>query len=159
MTAVLLTVGVVVLTVTGVDVLWTVLAAGSGAGPVTALLAVVGVGIVAGTLLSWIVVAFGVWWLIASAADGAVRVAETGQPAALLDRAYFVRAAPGPGRPAGRRRVDGRGVRPAIRRRRRSAHGHEPVLGVVTERVGLPASGRVPRLQPEGDHQRAPIRP
>ena len=50
----------------------------------------VGVGIVAGMLLSWIAVAFGAWWLIASAADGAVRLAETGQPAALLDRAYFV---------------------------------------------------------------------
>ena len=113
MTSVLVVVGIVILTVTGVDVLWTVLAAGSGAGPVTArlsavvwrvalrvgrrphgprhaLLAVVGVGIVAGMLLAWVAVAFGAWWLIASAADGAVRVAETGQPAGVLERAYFV---------------------------------------------------------------------
>jgi hypothetical protein len=112
-TTVLVVVGVVTLTVTGVDVLWTVLAAGSGAGPVTArlsgmawrvglwfgrrpegprhaLLAVFGVAIVAGMLLSWVAVAFGAWWLIASAADGAVRLAETGQPAGLLDRGYFV---------------------------------------------------------------------
>jgi hypothetical protein len=109
----LILVGAVVLTVTGVDVLWTVLAAGSGAGPITArlspiawrialrfgrqpdgprhaLLAVVGVAIVAGMLLSWVAVSYGAWWLISSSADGAVRVAESGQPANLFERLVFV---------------------------------------------------------------------
>ena len=34
--------------------------------------------------------AFGAWWLISSAFDGAVRVAEGGAPAGLLERAWFV---------------------------------------------------------------------
>ena len=113
MSSVLIVVGLLVLAVTGVDVLWTVLAPGSGAGPITArlsalawrvalrigrrargprhgLLAVFGVAIVVGMLLSWSGVVFGAWWLVSSAADGAVRVAESGQPAGLLERAYFV---------------------------------------------------------------------
>jgi hypothetical protein len=109
----LIVVGLLILAVAGADVLWTVLAAGSGAGPLTArsstlawrvalsfgrrrerprhaLLAVFGVAIVLGMLLSWVVVSFGAWWLISSAAEGAVRVAADGHPASLLERAYFV---------------------------------------------------------------------
>ena len=41
MTSILIIVGLVVLTVTGIDVLWTVVAAGSGAGPLTARLSAV----------------------------------------------------------------------------------------------------------------------
>lgn len=113
MSAVLVVAGLAILTVLGVDVVWTVVAAGSGAGPLTArlsavawrvalrfgrrpsgprhaLLAVFGVAIVAGMLASWVAVTFGAWWLVASASDGAVRVVETGAPASLLERAYFV---------------------------------------------------------------------
>jgi hypothetical protein len=111
--ATLVLLGVIVLVVAGVDVVWTVLAAGSGAGPLTArfsslawrvalalgrreggsrhgLLAVFGMAIVVGMLVSWVVVASGAWLLIASAYDGAVRVAGTGQPADLMQRAAFV---------------------------------------------------------------------
>jgi hypothetical protein len=48
------------------------------------VLAVFGMAIVVGMLLSWVMVTFGAWWLIASSADGAVRVAQSGQPASLL---------------------------------------------------------------------------
>jgi hypothetical protein len=111
--AVLFVLGVVMLVVAGVDVLWTVVAAGSGAGPLTArlsalawrvalrlgrrddgvrhgLLGVFGLSIVVGMLVSWVVVAFGAWLLISSAYEGAVRLAESGEPADLLERAAFV---------------------------------------------------------------------
>lgn len=115
MHAALIVAGAIVLVVAGVDVVWTVLAAGSGAGPLTArlsalawrlalglgrrengahhaLLAVFGMAIVVGMLVSWVVVASGAWLLIAGAYDGAVRVAESGEPADLLQRAAFVGA-------------------------------------------------------------------
>ena len=115
MAAVLVVLGLLVLVVAGVDVVWTVLAAGSGAGPLTArfsalawrvalalgrreggsrhaLLAVFGMAIVIGMLVSWVVVASGAWLLIASAYDGAVRVADSGAPADLMQRAAFVSA-------------------------------------------------------------------
>ena len=113
MPALLVILGVLILVVAGVDVLWTVLAAGSGAGPLTArlsglawrvalalggrndeprhgLLGVFGMGIVVGMLVSWVMVASFAWLLIASASEGAVRVTETGQPADLMQRAAFV---------------------------------------------------------------------
>ena len=113
MPAVLVALGALILAIAGVDVLWTVLAAGSGAGPLTArlsglawrvalllgrsdddprhgLLGVFGMAIVVGMLVSWVVVASGAWLLIASASDGAVRVAETAEPADLMQRAAFV---------------------------------------------------------------------
>ena len=113
MPAVLVVLGLLVLVVAGVDVLWTVVAAGSGAGPITArlsglawrvalalgrrddaskhaLLAVFGMAIVVGMLVSWVVVASGAWLLVASASEGAVRVSETGEPADLMQRAAFV---------------------------------------------------------------------
>jgi hypothetical protein len=111
--AALVVLGLIVLVVAGVDVVWTVLAAGSGAGPLTArlssvawrvalalgrrdngsrhaLLAVFGMVIVIAMLVSWVVVASGAWLLISSAYDGAVRVAESGEPADLMQRAAFV---------------------------------------------------------------------
>jgi hypothetical protein len=113
--AALVVLGLLVLTVASIDVLWTVLAAGSGAGPLTArfsslawrvalglgrrdggsrhaLLAVFGMAIVVGMLVSWVVVASWAWLLIAAAYDGAVRVAESGEPADLMQRAAFVGA-------------------------------------------------------------------
>ena len=113
MATVLMVVGFAVLVVAGVDVFWTVVAAGSGAGPLTArlsrlawrialalgrgpdgarhgLLAVFGLAIVAGMIVAWVAVASAAWWLIASAFEGAVRVADTGEPADLLQRAVFV---------------------------------------------------------------------
>lgn len=113
MAAALLALGVLTLVVAGVDVLWTVVAPGSGAGPLTgrlsalawrlalrlgrgedgsrhALLAVFGMAIVVGMLVSWVAVASGAWLLIASAYDGAVRVTDTGAPADLMERAAFV---------------------------------------------------------------------
>ena len=113
MEAALIVLGALVLTVAGVDVLWTVLAAGSGAGPLTGrvsafawrvglalsrrtgaprhtVLAVFGQTIVVSMLLSWAAAAFVGWLLIAASADGAVRVAETDEPASLVERAYFV---------------------------------------------------------------------
>lgn len=115
MHAALVVAGMIVLAVAGVDVVWTVLAAGSGAGPLTArlsavawrialamgrrddgtrhgVLAVFGMAIVVGMLVSWVVVASGAWLLIAAAYDGAVRVAESGEPADLMQRAAFVAA-------------------------------------------------------------------
>lgn len=113
MAAFLLILGVVMLVVAGVDVVWTVVAAGSGAGPLTsrlsalawrvalrlgrredgsrhALLGVFGLSIVIGMLVSWVVVAFAAWLLIASAYDGAVLLTESGAPADLFERASFV---------------------------------------------------------------------
>ena len=113
MSALLIVVGVVALTVAGVDVLWTVLAAGSGAGPLTAristlvwrlalrigrrregprhvFLALVGIGIVVGMLLAWVAVAAVAWTMIFSASEGAVRDTATGQPASLFERVWFV---------------------------------------------------------------------
>jgi hypothetical protein len=111
--ALLICLGVVALVVAGVDVLWTVLAAGSGAGPLTArlsalswklalwigrqregprhtLLALFGIAIVVGMLLAWVAVAVVAWTTIFSASEGAVREASTGQPASLFERAWFV---------------------------------------------------------------------
>ena len=113
MPALLICFGVVALVVAGVDVLWTVLAAGSGAGPLTArfsalawrlalrigrrregprhtLLALFGIAIVVGMLLSWVAVAVVAWTAIFSASEGAVRDASTGQPASLFERGWFV---------------------------------------------------------------------
>ncbi len=112
MTVALIVLGAVLLVTLIFDVLWTVVASASGAGPLTGrlstglwsialllgrgsdgprnrLLAVSGVGIVVLLLLAWIMVAWGAWWLIFSASEGAVRVVETGRPANLLQRLYF----------------------------------------------------------------------
>ena len=112
MTVALIVVGALLLLTLMFDVLWTVVASGSGAGPLTGrlsaglwsialslgrgrdrprnrLLAVSGVGVVVVLLLAWIVVVWGAWWMIFSASEEAVRVVKTGRPANLLQRLYF----------------------------------------------------------------------
>ena len=112
MAVALILLGVLVLLTLIFDVLWTVVASGSGAGPLTGrlsaalwsialrlgrgpdgprnrVLALSGVAVVVLLLVAWIVVAWGAWWLIFSASEGAVRVVETGRPANLLQRLYF----------------------------------------------------------------------
>ena len=108
----LIVLGVVLLLTLVFDVLWTVVASGAGAGPLTGrlsalrwrlalrggraeagprhrFLAFSGVAIVVALLVVWIVVAWGAWWLIYSASKGAVRVVETGRPADLVQRLWF----------------------------------------------------------------------
>jgi hypothetical protein len=108
----LIVLGVLLLLTLIFDVLWTVVASGTGAGPLTGrlsaglwrlalrmgrgrdgprnrFLAVSGVGVAVFVLVAWIVVVWGSWWLIFSASEGAVHVVETGRPANLLQRLYF----------------------------------------------------------------------
>jgi hypothetical protein len=107
--AVLVGVGLVLLAL--VDVAWTTIAAGSGAGPLTGRvtdglwraalavhrrrpshrwLAVSGVAIVLAVLAVWIAMILAGWSLVFGVAPGAVREASTGVPADLVDRLYFV---------------------------------------------------------------------
>jgi hypothetical protein len=104
--------GVVLLLTLVFDVLWTVVASGAGAGPVTGrlsallwrvalragrgpdgprnrFLAFAGVAVVVVLLVVWILVAWGAWWMIYSASKGAVRVVEDGRPASLVQRLWF----------------------------------------------------------------------
>lgn len=102
--------GVAILSVVLVDLLWTALAAGSGAGPVTGrvgrrlwevalavhrrhrshvVLSATGVGVAASLLVIWILLTFAGWALIFTAAPGAVREAQSGQAADLVERLYF----------------------------------------------------------------------
>lgn len=110
MTAILMIVGVLLLLTALVDVVWTAVAAGSGAGPLSSrftrmlwnvalrahsatpsptVLTVAGVLIVLCVLLSWIALVLAGWLLVFSSADGAVRAASTGAPGDLTDRVYF----------------------------------------------------------------------
>ena len=115
MSALVVAVGVVAVLGLVLDVLWTVAAAGSGAGflsgrlsalmwrvalrlgrtpdgPRHALLARAGVSVVVGVLLVWILLVWAAWWLVFCASDGAVRRAATQEPATALERAQFVGA-------------------------------------------------------------------
>ena len=110
MTLVLVLVGLLLLVTAFVDVVWTAVAAGSGAGPLSSrlsrtlwraalrvhsatssptLLTAAGVAIVLSVLLTWIVLVLTGWLLVFSSADGAVRAASTGAPGDLTDRIYF----------------------------------------------------------------------
>jgi hypothetical protein len=109
MTVVLVAAGVVVLVVAVVDVVWTAVAAGSGAAPLTgrmsrmmwraalrldratetSFLTPIGLLIVLSVLGAWIVMLLAGWMLVFSASEGAVRQATTGAPGDLVDRAYF----------------------------------------------------------------------
>ncbi|MGH9243290.1 MAG: ion channel [Acidimicrobiales bacterium] len=110
MTGVLVAAGAVLVTVALVDVAWTTVTAGSGAGPLTSrlarrlwrlalalhgrrpshvLLSVAGVTIVFAVLATWIALALAGWALVFGASDGAVRTAETGTAADLVARLYF----------------------------------------------------------------------
>lgn len=110
MTTFLVAAGLVVLAMTVVDVVWTTVAAGSGAGPLTgrlsrmlwraalrvdrstqvSVLTPAGVLIVVTILGAWIFMILAGWLLVFAASDGAVRHATTGVPGDLLDRILFV---------------------------------------------------------------------
>lgn len=111
MTTVLVFAGSCLIAIAIVDIAWTTIAAGSGAGPLTsrvarwswqlalacyrrlphhALLTIAGVMIVFGVMATWLVLALSGWSLIFSAADGAVLASDTGAAADTADRLYFV---------------------------------------------------------------------
>ncbi len=108
-TAVILGLALVLLVL--LDVAWTAIAAGSGAGPLTAriadaiwsvslavhrrrsshrLLSVTGVVVVFAVLAGWIALILVGWTLVFGVAPGAVRDATTGLPGDFVDRLYFV---------------------------------------------------------------------
>ena len=97
------------------DVVWTAAAAGSGAGPLSGrlsallwrgalrvgrtpdgprheFLTVAGIAVVVVVVLAWAATAWAAWWLVFSAADGAVVDAASQEPADLLDRLQFAGA-------------------------------------------------------------------
>jgi hypothetical protein len=108
-TAALVVAGLGLLALAVVDIIWTSLAAGSGAGPLTGrmarllwrtalrvdrrtqveLLTPAGLLIVLSVLAAWILMIFAGWLLVFSASEGAVRNATTGAAGNLIDRAYF----------------------------------------------------------------------
>ena len=111
MTVVVVVVGIGLILLALVDVAWTTIAAGSGAGPLTSrvaellwrsalrlhrtrpshsLLSVAGVAIVFTVLTVWIVLIVTGWSLIFAAGDSAVLDADTGTSADLGARLYFV---------------------------------------------------------------------
>ena len=111
MTAALAAAGLAVVVVALVDLAWTTVAAGSGAGPISGrlaaglwraalavhrrrpshtLLSVAGVSTVFSVLALWIGLVLAGWLLVFAASDGAVRVSQTSEPADLVGRAYFV---------------------------------------------------------------------
>lgn len=111
MNVVLVVVGVVLVGAALIDLAWTTVAAGSGAGPLTGRLAaglwrtalsihgrwpshtflsVAGVGVVLAVLGAWIAMVLTGWSVMFNAADGAVRNSDTGAPAAVVARLYFV---------------------------------------------------------------------
>lgn len=110
MTALLASAGLVLLLAALVDVVWTTVAAGSGAGPLTSrlsrslwlvalrlhsrtaaptVLTAAGVLIVLSVLVTWIASVLVGWLLIFASADGAVRAASSGAAGDLTDRIYF----------------------------------------------------------------------
>lgn len=110
MTLALVLAGGALVAVALVDVAWTTVAAGSGAGPVTgwvgrslwglalrvharrrshALLSLAGVAIVFAVLASWIGLVLAGWALVFSASEGAVRASHGGSAADLPGRLYF----------------------------------------------------------------------
>lgn len=110
MTIALAIAGALLIVVSLVDLVWTTVAAGSGAGPITGpvtaalwrlgvtihhrhrshvLLSVTGVATVLSVLVVWITLVLLGWILIFSASDGAVRATDTGAPADLISRIYF----------------------------------------------------------------------
>ncbi|MFP5489094.1 MAG: ion channel [Acidimicrobiia bacterium] len=111
MTAAVVAAGLALVVVTLVDLVWTTVAAGSGAGPISGRLAaglwraalalhrrrpshvflsVAGVSTVFAVLALWIALVFAGWLVVFAGSDGAVRDSQTSAPADLLGRAYFV---------------------------------------------------------------------
>lgn len=97
------------------DVVWTAAAAGSGAGPLSGrlsallwrgalalgrtpdgprhgFLTVAGISVVVVVVLVWAAAAWGSWWVVFSAADGAVIDTASGRSAGLVDRLQFAGA-------------------------------------------------------------------
>lgn len=110
MTVALAAIGAALIAMVLIDVAWTTVAAGSGAGPFTkrsgrmlwraalaahgrsrghTLLTAAGPSIVATALIAWITLLLIGWTLIFCSTDGAVRAASTGDPGDLIDRIYF----------------------------------------------------------------------
>ena len=110
MTAVLVGVGLALVALALVDLAWTTVAAGSGAGPITGrlagllwtaalsqhrrrpsheLLSFSGVAVVFGVLGVWLGLVVVGWALVFSAADGAVVTSSTREPADFVSRLYF----------------------------------------------------------------------
>lgn len=110
MTIALVLTGAALIAFVLVDLTWTTVAAGSGAGPLTkrssrmlwrgalavhgrrqghTFLSALGTLIVAAAFLSWITLLLAGWTLIFSSTDGAVRSAATGVPGDFVDRIYF----------------------------------------------------------------------
>jgi hypothetical protein len=103
-------VGLVVVAVALLDLGWTAIAAGSGAGPITGrvthalwraslrvharrpshrFLSVTGVGIVVSVLVMWVLAVLTGWFLVFAAGEGSVESSSTGRSAGLVDRIYF----------------------------------------------------------------------
>lgn len=110
MKVVLIAVGLVLVAASLIDLIWTAVAAGSGAGPITgrlagtvwrsalalhrrrpshALLSFSGVTTVLVVMAAWISLVLGGWMLVFTASSGAVRVADSQMPADFIGRIYF----------------------------------------------------------------------
>ena len=110
MSAVLVATGLVLVAAAVIDLSWTTVAAGSGAGPITgrlagglwtvalalhrrrpshALLSLAGVAILFAVLAAWLALMLTGWVLVFSAADAAVLSSSTREPADLVSRMYF----------------------------------------------------------------------
>lgn len=115
MAVLLVGLGLAAVVVVVLDVVWTAAAAGSGAGPLSGrlsawlwrvalavgrgpdgprhrFLTVAGIAVVVVVVLVWAAAAWAAWWLVFSAADGAVVDAGSRQPASLIERAQFAGA-------------------------------------------------------------------
>lgn len=110
MTAALALTGTALIVAVLLEVTWTTVAAGSGAGPFTSrltrilwrgalavhrrreggtFLVAAGVAIVVSVLVTWVAALLLGWVLVFASSDGAVRAASTGIPGDLVDRIYF----------------------------------------------------------------------
>jgi hypothetical protein len=110
MSVVLLGLGLLVVCAGLFDATWTTVATGSGAGPISGRLAgwlwqgalalhrrrpshrglaAAGVAIVVAVFVTWVALVLGGWALVFASTDSAVRSAESGRSADLLERLYF----------------------------------------------------------------------
>lgn len=110
MTAVGIAIGMLLVAASLIDLIWTAIAAGSGAGPITGrlaggmwraalalhqrrpshtLLSFSGVAIVISVMAAWIALVLAGWIFVFTASSGAVRVADSQMPADLMGRLYF----------------------------------------------------------------------
>ena len=115
MAVLLVGLGLTVVIVVILDVVWTAAAAGSGSGPLSGRLAAVlwrgalgisrtadgprhrfltvaGIAVVVLVVLAWAATAWAAWWLVFSAADGAVLDAASRQPAGTVERLQYAGA-------------------------------------------------------------------